>query len=430
MSTPISQRSKLEGLELYAPRRAAARPAPEYDDASSPTAPEQPAYQQPDIADDDRQPSEMATHEMGAQEAAAMDAAHAQLEEAIQAAIDAGRSRDEPRAAEVRLPPAANLRTPPFAERPMSPADLLPPARHVAQSRPPQRPRLTPDLVPEPPIDPQRRSFVGLTIRYGLAVGFAALVAYGVTMMSSSQGDHAWTRHASVSAVAVAPEPQSEPSPSRLIVEDQQAFANEPLPLGVAVDNAKKNELLQLAGLAEGSRLSAGVRTGASSWQLPLHELKNLYLYAPAGFVGVMNTDVDLLAADKRVIDRRGVRLEWLAKKTEPSQPVDLPAKSPAAAVAVPGMDPQQATTLMQRGQDFLKSGDIEAARIVFKRLADAGIADGALAAASTYDSRYLAAHNVVGVRGDETKARALYQRAMELGSADAGRLLAQMATK
>ena len=66
----------------------------------------------------------------------------------------------------------------------------------------------------------------------------------------------------------------------------------------------------------------------------------------------------------------------------------------------------------------------------MFKRLADAGIADGALAAASTYDSRYLAAHNVVGVRGDEAKARALYQRAMELGSADAGRLLAQMATK
>ena len=59
-------------------------------------------------------------------------------------------------------------------------------------------------------------------------------------------------------------------------------------------------------------------------------------------------------------------------------------------------------------------------------RLANAGIADAALALAATYDPRYLAQHNPIGVVGDETKARDWYQRASELGSAEAGRILAQ----
>ena len=80
----------------------------------------------------------------------------------------------------------------------------------------------------------------------------------------------------------------------------------------------------------------------------------------------------------------------------------------------------------MERGRDLLKSGDVASARLVFNRLANAGIADAALALAATYDPRYLAQHNPIGVAGDETKARDWYQRATELGSAEAGRILAQ----
>jgi hypothetical protein len=288
--------------------------------------------------------------------------------------------------------------------------------------------------VPEPPSDPRRGSGAALLARYGLAVGFAAVVAYGVTAMSSSQSDIGWTKRANVSAAAVVPAPASEPVPqSQLVVEDQKAFANEPLPLGVSVDNPAKNQTLQLAGLSEGTHLSAGVRTGPSSWRLPLQQLKNLYLYAPTDFIGVMNTNLDLLAADEKVVDRRGVRLEWLARKNEPPQ---LVATADQTDTAIPNTAPVQAMaqdeadTLMKRGQDFMSIGDITSARIVFERLAESGFAQGALAAASAYDPRYLAGHNVVGVRGDEAKARAFYQRAMQLGSAEAGRILAQMATK
>jgi hypothetical protein len=42
------------------------------------------------------------------------------------------------------------------------------------------------------------------------------------------------------------------------------------------------------------------------------------------------------------------------------------------------------------------------------------------------YDPRHLAQHSLIGVVGDETKARSWYQRASELGSIEAGRILAR----
>jgi TPR repeat protein len=93
-------------------------------------------------------------------------------------------------------------------------------------------------------------------------------------------------------------------------------------------------------------------------------------------------------------------------------------------------MSKETAVSLMQRGQDSLKNGDIATARMLFGRLADAGIADAAFAAAETYDARYLAAHNVLGVPGDDAKARDYYQRAAQLGSTEASAHLAGAVAK
>lgn len=327
------------------------------------------------------------------------------------------------------------------------------PARRAAQSRF----RLDPEIVPEPPIETKRRTDFGLLARFSLMIGFAAVVAYGVTMISSPKSSEGVVKRSEGSV----PAPQV---PSRLVADDQQTFANAPLPLAVAVEHGNGNKSLVLNGLAVGSRLSAGEPIGASGWHLAANQLRGLYLYAPSDFVGVMNTALDLLAPDKRLLDSRAVRLKWVAKDPPPLLPRDqvakdlapllppnqvakdpvpaplLPSNQVASAVpdvlptpvlpAVQPMDPAEAAMLMSQGLDFLKAGDIEAARIGFGRLADAGNADGVLALASTYDPRYLAEHNVVGVRGDETKARALYQRARDLGSTEAGRILEQMVKK
>lgn len=85
---------------------------------------------------------------------------------------------------------------------------------------------------------------------------------------------------------------------------------------------------------------------------------------------------------------------------------------------------------LLSRGENFLTSGDLSSAQLLFRRAAEAGSAEAAMNLASTYDPHYLAEHHVVGVIGDEEKARAWYQRAIALGSAEASRKLAELGAK
>jgi hypothetical protein len=213
----------------------------------------------------------------------------------------------------------------------------------------------------------------------------------------------------------------SEP---QLVVDVRKAFANEPLSLGVSVDSATGHESVLLTGLALGTRLSAGVPVSEASWQLAPRDLDVVYVYAPKDFIGIMNTAVKLLSANQRLIESRALRLEWIVKLNS-SPPT---RQTEPEAVNAPAVQPMnQDAVLMERGRDLLKSGDVASARLVFNSLANAGIADAALALATTYDPRYLAQHNLIGVAGDETKAHDWYQRASELGSIEASRILARI---
>jgi len=303
--------------------------------------------------------------------------------------------------------------------------------------RPPSS--LEPAIVPEPPVAIQSELF-RQWMRISSVIIFAASIAYFVTLISTLRPGGLDGAGNPVAAVAPHPNEMQAASEqaSRLVIEDQQAFANEPLPLAVRVEHALQNESLLLDGLVEGTKLPAGAATGPSSWQLPYDGRRVLYLYAPKNFVGAMNTAVDLLSSDKNLLDSRTVQLKWIA--WEP-QPVAVPPLTEATAgdqvgaaqSAVPAIEPigaGEVAILMQKGRDFLGSGDISAARVAFHRLADAGVADAALALANIYDPDYLSAHNFLGVRGDRATARALYQRAQELGSTEASRVLAQILTK
>jgi hypothetical protein len=107
--------------------------------------------------------------------------------------------------------------------------------------------------------------------------------------------------------------------------------------------------------------------------------------------------------------------------------PQQQPAPAPAAQSSTPPLDSSEIAMLMKRGQYFMESGDISSAQLLFRRAAEAGSAQGAFALASTYDSHYLAAHQVIGVAGNDAKARIWYQRALDLGSPDAKGMLAQL---
>lgn len=424
MSTPISQGSKLTGLELYAPRRADVQSEPigvalPQTSAPASASEEMPVQDEPnnrDLIDDEQ-----------------LEAVHARLEAAIQEAIDnAGFANREESADDVpQLPPAPQLRPRDKFTCFALPTAEVPRRNHAdPEVESWRRSRLNPVVVPEP-VDAHQRSAPTWLLRYALMIGGAAAVAYAIAVMPSIQGlrDALPQDAGNDSAATIAIETKAEPEPSsRLIAEDQRAIANEPMPLEVSVDNAVQNASLRLAGLAAGTHLSAGSQVSDSSWQVPLDRLKNVYLYAPTDFVGVMNSALDLLGPDKRLIDRREVRFEWLAKKE--SRPEPSSSISPANPAPVQSLNGDVASNLMKRGQDFLGTGDIAAARILFKRLAAAGIADGAFAMARTYDPRYLTEHKVIGVVGDESKARVFYQQAAQLGSVEAAHMLEQTVSK
>jgi hypothetical protein len=424
MSTPISQGSKLTGLELYAPRRADMQSEPA--GVTSPRTSAPASASKAMLVQDEANDGDLRDN-------GSIEAVHARLEEAIKNAIDLGRlsDDDEPPADEPQLPPAPQLRSDDRTVNFALPTAEVP-RRHYADAEVGswRRSLLNPVVVPEP-TDTHQRSVPTWLLRYALMIGGAAAVAYAIAVMPSTQGLRDALPHdgGNNSAATIAFETKAEPEQSsRLIAEDQRAIANEPMPLEVSVDNAVQNASLRLAGLAAGTHLTAGSQVSDSSWQVPLDHLKNVYLYAPTDFVGVMNSALDLLGPDKRLIDRREVRFEWLVKKE--SRPEPNSSIWPTKPAPVQSLNGDLASTLMRRGQDFLGTGDIVAARVLFGRLADAGIADGAFAMAQTYDPRYLTVHKVIGVVGDESKARAFYQQAAQLGSVEAAHMLEQTVSK
>jgi Sel1 repeat-containing protein len=109
-------------------------------------------------------------------------------------------------------------------------------------------------------------------------------------------------------------------------------------------------------------------------------------------------------------------------------------AASPAIAPAPPQrsnerrvlrLDDEEIAILLKRGQDFLANGDLAAARLLFRRAAEAGSAEAALALGTTFDPVTLQRLGAIGAVADPAKARQWYQRAAELGSSAASQQLA-----
>jgi hypothetical protein len=107
--------------------------------------------------------------------------------------------------------------------------------------------------------------------------------------------------------------------------------------------------------------------------------------------------------------------------------PAAIAPPASAAAPQVRRMGADELATLMQRAKGFLATGDLMSARLLLERAADAQEADAALMLAQTYDPDLLGAADVRNIVPEPAKARAWYQKAAQLGSADAQRRLAQL---
>lgn len=91
-------------------------------------------------------------------------------------------------------------------------------------------------------------------------------------------------------------------------------------------------------------------------------------------------------------------------------------SSQPDAAIVPPIAKPTPPTeseaSLLGEGQRLFENGRLEAARSLFKDLADAGLVEAAIALGSTYDPKSLAANGMTDIIPDPEKALFWYRRA------------------
>jgi hypothetical protein len=94
-----------------------------------------------------------------------------------------------------------------------------------------------------------------------------------------------------------------------------------------------------------------------------------------------------------------------------------VPAAQTLKSAALSSASPR-ALDFIKRGEDLFAAGNVAAARLFYERAAEAGLAEGALALATTFDSDALARRQVLGgVQPDPAAAWRWYERALELGA-------------
>ena len=81
----------------------------------------------------------------------------------------------------------------------------------------------------------------------------------------------------------------------------------------------------------------------------------------------------------------------------------------------------------MNRAKELLQNNDIAAARLIFKRLAETGLAEAAFNLAQTYDPDFLKTIPTAGLEPDPALARQWYERAVAMGDAAAASRISEL---
>ena len=156
--------------------------------------------------------------------------------------------------------------------------------------------------------------------------------------------------------------------------------------------------------------------------------LPALAAIVPIGAQGSSEIVVDLVSLEGNVVAEAKTTLVIAT-----SQPSSAPR---AAAPARPRQDGantaerEQALHLYSKGLELVERGDVDAARRFFEGAADMGLSPGAMALATTYDRNELTKPKVVGLQANAAAARKWYDRAAELGAAEAGDRLRKLGAR
>jgi hypothetical protein len=175
-------------------------------------------------------------------------------------------------------------------------------------------------------------------------------------------------------------------------------------PIGLdSVDRLPLRSILTIGGLPSGASLSAGRPYGETEWSLRPDEIGDLSLTLPEGASGKHAVTVELIAGDGTSIANGATSLEIVP--------------DPKAALILRPEEAARIEELIAHGHKMIEVGYFAGARGYFKRAAEAGSAEAALALGATYDPSFIAEIGAQGIPPDRAEARLWYERAGTLGN-------------
>lgn len=181
-----------------------------------------------------------------------------------------------------------------------------------------------------------------------------------------------------------------------------------PLPLQIEPEQgAGEPFILALAGAPAGTILSGASQISSDTWLLPSGAAGGIRIAVPEWSASVFEVAVVLRRTNGAVAAKTTA---WIA--VPPPAAASAPADETAARDLTRDL-------LVQAGR-LIARGEIVAARALYQRATELGSAPAALALGTTYDPNRLWSLGVLGLAGNRERARHWYRRASELGSAEA----------
>jgi len=115
-----------------------------------------------------------------------------------------------------------------------------------------------------------------------------------------------------------------------LSFQNSTGAINDPLPLGIVLNDGSGGETLILSDFAEGTKLSAGTELSPTRWSVPGRDLDKAFIAAPENFSGSMQVTAKLYSSGNVVLETENIRFEWTGARTEDRPAtVDLATDAP-----------------------------------------------------------------------------------------------------
>ena len=226
---------------------------------------------------------------------------------------------------------------------------------------------------------------------------------------------------------------QARPSVSVTSVVRAEPASRVRLPIQVGPPGAlPKNSFIRVRGLPPAAALSEGHSIAAGTWAVPLVALPTLTVILPAGQQGESNVAITLVSVESEVLAETTMVLAISPAAPEPPLPRQMlpPVRAGPAPLPQSSAERERALGLHAKGVEQLGRGNIFAARKFFEHATAAGLAQSAVALASTYDPDELAKIKVVGLQPNIEEARKWYEKARELGAVEASERLRRLGAR